>query len=208
VDHVPASVGAGIFVEKEVIGLAISKQKKVELVEQYVEQLKKSQGLILVNYQGLNVNQITEVRAALRPIGGKFQVIKNRLLVRALEEAGVSLPEEWLSGPTVVSFCFDQVPPVAKALVDAAKELEALSIRGGLLGTVVLEPSDVQAIADLPSREVLLAQVLGTINAPASQMAGVIASGIRQVVNVLQAYVDKLQEASGGAALEQAAEPA
>lgn len=186
--------------------MAISKQKKVELVEQYVEQLKRSQGLILVNYQGLNVNQITGIRAALRPIGGRFQVIKNRLLVRALEEAEMSLPEEWLSGPTVVSFCFDQVPPVAKALVDAAKELEVLSIRGGLLGTSVLQPSEVQAIANLPSREVLLAHVLGTINAPASQMAGVIASGIRQVVNVLQAYVDKLQEAGGGAVLEQAAE--
>jgi large subunit ribosomal protein L10 len=188
--------------------LAISKQKKVELVEQYVEQLKRSQGLIFVNYQGLNVNQITGIRAALRPIGGKFQVVKNRLLARALEEAEMSLPEEWFSGPTVVSFCFDQVPPVAKALVDAAKELEVLSIRGGLLGTSVLQPSEVQAIANLPSREVLLAHVLGTINAPASQVAGVIASGIRQVVNVLQAYVDKLQEAGGGVALEQAAEPA
>jgi large subunit ribosomal protein L10 len=64
----------------------------------------------------------------------------------------------------------------------------------------------VNTIADLPSREVLLAQVLGTINAPASQVAGVVASGIRQVLNVLQAYVDKLQESGGG--LEQAAEPA
>ena len=125
----------------------------------------------------------------------------------ALEEAGVSLPQEWFVGPTIVGFCFDEVPPVAKALVEATKDLEAFKIKGGLLGTSVLEAGEVRAIADLPSREVLLSQVLGTINMPATQVAGVVASGIRQVLNVLQAHVDKLQEA-GGAGLETAAEPA
>jgi large subunit ribosomal protein L10 len=91
-------------------------------------------------------------------------------------------------------------------LKDAAKEFEALDLKGGVLGTVIVSADEVNTIADLPSREVLLSQVLGTINAPAGQVAGVVASGIRQVLNVLQAYVDKLQESGGG--LEQAAEPA
>ena len=186
--------------------MAISKQRKTELVAEYIEQLERSKGIILADYRGLSVNDISEVRKAMRPIDSKFQVVKNRLLVLALKEADLSLPDEWLVGPTAVSFCYDEVPSVAKALKDAAKDFEALEIKGGLLGTSVISADEVNAIADLPSREVLLAQVLGTINAPAGQVAGVIASGVRQVLNVLQAYADKLQESGGG--LEQAAEPA
>ena len=190
--------------------MAISKQRKAELIEQYVEQLKQSQGVILADYRGLSVNDISGVRNKMRPIGGRFQVVKNRLLALALKEIDISLPEEWLTGPTAASFCHDEVPPVAKALTDAQKDMEALRIKGGLMGTSLIGAEQVHAIAELPSREVLLAQVLGTINAPASQMAGVVSSGIRQVLNVLQAYVDKLQESGGGpgAAVEQAAEPA
>jgi large subunit ribosomal protein L10 len=186
--------------------LAISKQKKTELVAEYVEQLGQSKGIILADYRGLSVNDISEVRKAMRPIDSKFQVVKNRLLALALKEAGLSLPDEWLIGPTAVSFCYDEVPPVAKALKDAVKDFEALEVKGGLLGTSVISADEVNTIADLPSREVLLSQVLGSINAPAGQVAGVIASGVRQVLNVLQAYADKLQESGGG--LEQAAEPA
>jgi large subunit ribosomal protein L10 len=186
--------------------LAISKEKKVKLVAEYAEQLEQSVGIILADYRGLSVNDVSQIRKAVRPIGGKFQVVKNRLLLLALKEVGLSLPDEWLVGPTAVSFCYDEVPPVAKALADAAKDHEALQIKGGVLGSAVVDAGQVRAIADLPSREVLLAQVLGTINAPATQVAGVVASGVRQVLNVLQAYVDKLQEAGGG--LEQAAEPA
>lgn len=184
--------------------MAISKERKVELLGEYIEQLRKSQGIILADYRGLTVSQMENIRRTLRPLGSSIQVSKNRLFRLALQEVGWSLPEEWLTGPTAVSFCYGEVPPVAKALVDARKEMEALKIKGGLVGNVPVTAQQVEEIATLPSREVLLAQVLGTINAPASQVVGVIASGIRQVLNVLQAYVDKLQ----GANTAQAAEPA
>ena len=189
--------------------MAISKQRKAELVAQYVEQLKQSQGIILADYRGLSVNDMSRIRHAMRPIGGKFQVIKNRLMALALKEVEMSVPEEWLTGPTVISFCHNEVPPVAKALKNAAKNLEALRVKGGLVGTSVISAEQVYIIADLPPLDVLLAQVLGTINAPARQLAGVVASGIRQVLNVLQAYVDKLQESGSapGIGMEQAAEP-
>jgi large subunit ribosomal protein L10 len=186
--------------------LAISKEKKAELVAGYVEQLKESQGIILADYRGLSVNDMSEIRSQIRPVGAKFQVVKNRLLALALKEVDLSLPEEWLVGPTVVSFCHDEVPPVAKVLVDTAKDLEVLKIKGGVLDRSVIEAAEVKAIAGLPSRNVLLAQVLGGINAPAGQVVGVVASGIRQVLNVLQAYVEQLEEAGGG--MEPAAEPA
>jgi large subunit ribosomal protein L10 len=185
--------------------LAISKQKKVELVAGYVEQIRRSKGVILADYRGLTVGDVSQIRTTMRSVGSKLQVVKNRLLVLALKEVGLSVPDEWLIGPTIVSFCYDEVPPVAKALTDAAKDFEALQIKGGILGASAIDANQVRTIADLPSREVLLAQVLGTINAPATQVAGVVVSGVRQVLNVLQAYVDKLQESGGG--LKQAAEP-
>jgi len=189
--------------------LAVSKQRKVELVAQYVEQLKQSRGIILADYLGLTVEDMGKIRHAVRPSGGKFQVVKNRLMRLALKEVEMSLPEEWLIGPTAVGFCYDEVPPVAKALGDVAKNLGALRVKGGLVGLEVISAEQVRIIADLPTREVLLARVLGTINAPASRLAGVIAGGIRQVLNVLQAHVDKLQESGSvpGTGMEQAAGP-
>jgi large subunit ribosomal protein L10 len=190
--------------------LAITRQRKNELVAQYIEQLQQSQGILLADYRGLSVSDMGQVRNAMRPIGGKFQVVKNRLLILALEELGISLPEEWLIGPTAVGFCHDEIPPVAKVLTDTAKDLGILRIKGGWIASGVVSAEQVRTIADLPPREVLLAQVLGTVNAPAGRLTGVIASGIRQVLNVLQAYVDKLEEsgAAPGSGMVQAAEPA
>jgi large subunit ribosomal protein L10 len=190
--------------------LAISKERKDELVAQYTEQLKESRGIILTDYRGLSVSNLDTIRRAMRPIGGKYQVVKNRLLQLALREVDLSLPDEWLAGPTAIGFCYDEVPPVAKLFVDTAKDIEALQIKGGLIGTSMLAADQVRAIADLPPREILLGQVLGGINAPASQIVGVVASSIRQILNVVQAYVDKMEESGGasGTVIEQAAEPA
>ena len=190
--------------------MAITKERKEELIAQYADQLKKSQGIILSDYRGLSVGDLNTIRAAMRPIGGKFQVVKNRLLKLALEQADLSLPEEWLVGPTAVSFCYDAVQPIAKVVTNTAKDLETLEIKGGVVGTSVIVADQVRTIADLPPREIVLAQVLGTINAPATQVASVVSNGIQQILNVVQAYVDKLQESSGasGATPEQVAEPA
>ena len=188
--------------------MALSREEKVERVAQYTEQLGESQGIILVDYRGLTVAEMEKIRDEMRPIASQFQVVKNRLLNLALKERNMSLPDDWLSGPTAVSFCRDEVPPVAKALVEAGKETEALALKGGWMNESLLTAEQVKSIAELPSREVLLAQVLGAINGPSRQVAGVVASGVRQVLNVLQAYVDKLEEEGGGGAVEAAAEPA
>ncbi len=177
--------------------MALSRERKNELVAQYIEQLERGQGIILADYKGLDVSEMSKIRNELRPIDGKFQVVKNRLLLLALEEVGISLPDEWLVEPTAVGFCYDKVPAVAKVLVDMAKDTKVLRIKGGWMGAVPLSADQVSDIANLPSREVLLAQALGTINAPASQVVGVIASGIRQILNVVQAYADKLEESAG-----------
>ena len=182
--------------------MAISRERKKELVQQYVERLSQSQGVILADYRGLRVAEMEQLRRAARESGGALQVVKNRLLKLALAEMGLSLPDEWLQGPTLVAFCTDEMPATAKAMVDFAKDVPALVIKGGLLEGSLLSSEQIKDLANLPSREMLLAQVLGTINAPASQVAGVVANGIRQVLNLLQAYVDKLE---GGAPAPQTA---
>jgi large subunit ribosomal protein L10 len=188
--------------------LALSREQKVERVAQYTEQLEESRGLILVDYRGLTVGEMEEIRRQMRPLAGQFQVVKNRLLKLALEERDISFPDDWLTGPTAVSFCTDEVPPVAKALVEAGEETGVLSLKGGWMGESLLSAEQVQRIADLPSREVLLAQALGAINGPSRQVVGAIASGVRQVLNVLQAYADKLEEEGSGEQVEAAMEPA
>jgi large subunit ribosomal protein L10 len=198
----------GLFLRKEVKNLAISKKQKEDALAHYVDALQRSNGIILTDYSGLKVSEVERVRRAAAPVGGSILVTKNRLLKLALEEAGYSLPDEYLTGPTMVGFCFEEVPPLAKMLVDASKNSPALQLKGGLIDNTVLTVEQVKAIADLPPREVVLSQALGTINAPASRITGVVASAIRQILNVLQAYVDKVEETSGSAGMEQAAEPA
>lgn len=186
--------------------MAISRERKEELIADYAEQLRLSKGFVLAEYSGLTHKKLEVIRRNLRPMGGVTRVVKNRLLLRALQDAGMSVPDEWLTGPVLVDFIHDEIPPVVKAMADAAREHEEFQIKGGFLGGAVLNAAQVRTVADLPPREVLLAQVMGTINAPASRVTGVIASGIRQVLYALQAYVDKLEKAGAGA--EGSAQPA
>lgn len=181
--------------------MAISKDRKKELVQLYSEEFAKSTGVILANYRGLRVTEMEQLRQSTREANSVIRVVKNRLVKQALEGSDLDMPAEWLEDPTVIAFCHGEMPAVAKALAELAKE-ERLSIKGALMGTSVLSSTEVHALASLPPREVLLAQVLGTVNAPATQTAGVIASGIRQVLNLLKAYVDTME---GGAAAPQAA---
>ncbi len=170
--------------------MAITRKKKESLVAQYKETMERSNALFLTRYQGVTVNQMTDLRRKLREADGGFMVVKNTLAKRVFHEAGITDLDPLLEGPVGIGFSFADPPPVAKALVDFAKESEALTIKGGLLGTTVLDEQGVKDLAALPPLEVIRAQLLGVIAAPASQLAGVIAGGVRQVVNVLHAYAE------------------
>ena len=173
--------------------MAITRDRKEMLVEQYKELLAQSQGIILTDYRGMRVQEMQQMRRSVRDAECDVHVVKNRLMKLALTDADLTVPDEWLIGPTAIAFCRSDVPPVAKMLTELSDDV-SLAIKGGILEAEILSTEQVDALAKLPSREVLLANVLGTINAPATQMAGVVASGIRQVLNVLQAYVDKMEE--------------
>jgi large subunit ribosomal protein L10 len=175
--------------------LAISQEKKEQLVAGYVEQLHNSEAIIVTSYRGLKVSQLQQLRARIREANGSYAVVKNTLAQRALEEVGLSLSEDMLTGPIGIGFCYNNITDVAKAIIDFAKQNELLLIKGGLIGKNVVNEAAVRDLANLPPLEVLRARLLGVINAPASQLTGVLAGGVRQLVNVFNAYSEKESDA-------------
>jgi len=168
--------------------MAISKQKKQELVDIYTDLLQRSQGVIWLNNKGLSVSEIFELRNKVREVEGQCKVTKNRLTRLALQKAGLPEMEEVLTGPTITSFALGDIPAVAKAIAEFAKENDAVEIKGGLMGTEQLSARELNTLATLPPLQVLQAQLLGLINTPARQFVGTLSSSVRQVVNVVHAY--------------------
>jgi large subunit ribosomal protein L10 len=186
--------------------LAISKERKQELLDKYAELIKKSEGMILVEYRGLNMKGMGPLRGRVRDAAGELHVVKNTLAQKALTTAGRTAPAELFSQTTAIGFAFTDVAGVAKALTSYAKENEFVKVKGALLGGQVLTTKDVQALADLPPLPIVRAQLLGLFSAPATRLAGVVAGGVRQVVNVVKAYSDK--EGPAESAAPAATEPA
>lgn len=169
--------------------MAITKERKEELVAQYTELLEGSQAIIVTEYRGLTNQEMIRLRRKVHQANGAYHVAKVTLLRRAMEAVGLPFPEDaYRQGPIALGFCFDDVPTVAKALVETAEELDYLIVRGGLLGDKFLTVGEIQALAKLPPLEMVFAQILGLINAPAANLAGVVSAGTGQVVNVLHAY--------------------
>ena len=175
--------------------MAISREVKNRLVADYVERLSRSKALILINYRGLKVAELTQLRRGVQELDADFHVVKNTLIRLALEQSGLPIPEESFQGPTAVSFCYSEATSVAKVISNFAKEHRALVIKGGMLGTQIVEAKDMAALADLPPREVLLGQVLAGMQAPISGLVNVLAGPLRGLCNVLQARSRQLEEA-------------
>ncbi len=176
--------------------MAISKARKQALTAQYTEMLKGSQGIVLAAFSGSRVNELEALRRKVRENGGEFHVVKNRLMLLALKEAGIPVPSGGLQGTTAVGFAGDDVPGVAKAIVDAARASEALKVKGGMVSGVAYGAADIERLADLPPMPVLRAQLLGVITAPASRVAGVLAGSVRQLATVVKAYSEKASAAA------------
>lgn len=175
--------------------MAISRDKKEGLIKEYLDQLNVSEAVIITSYRGLRVSQVEQLRRKIREAEGSFAIVKNTLVERALKEAGLPVVDEMLTGPVGIGFCHHNVSGVAKAITDFSKQNELLAIKGGLLGNRIIDEAGVRNLANLPSLDVLRAQLLGLINAPASQLAGVVTGGVRQLVNVFNAYAEKDAEA-------------
>jgi len=175
--------------------LALSKQKKNEVLDQYKDWLKNSQAVILVEYTGANMKDMENIRAKIRESDGEFHVVKNTLVKLALEANGFAIPEGLLENSSAASFAFSDPAGTAKALSEATKGLEAIKVKGGYMGTELLSEAQVKALADLPPLPVVRAQLLGVLQAPASKLVRTVAEPARSLAAVLKAYSEKAQAA-------------
>ena len=174
--------------------MAITRAKKEELVQQYVDQLNSSEAIIFTDYRGLTVADLQLLRQKVREAEGSYTVVKNTLARRALAEVGLSVPNEMMFGPVGICFCQQNIPGVSKALTNFAKDHDQLIVKGGLMGEKVIDEAAIKSLASLPPLEILQAQLLGVINAPASQLVGVLSGSVRQLVNVFNAYSEQDSE--------------
>jgi large subunit ribosomal protein L10 len=166
------------------------------MVTDYTDKVSRSQVMILADYRGLTVAHVTDLRQRLREQNGGFHVIKNSLFALALQQSGVEVPPDRLEGPLAVGFSYGDPSQVAKVLLDFARETQILQVRGAILSGQFLGAEQVRAIADLPPREVVLAQLLGTVQGPMSTLVSTITAPLREIAQVLRARSEQGQEAA------------
>jgi len=169
--------------------------EKVAVVAEVTEKLSNAEAVLLTEYRGMTVAQLAALRRALRPAGAEYKVYKNTLVRRAADEAGFADLNDQLVGPTAITFVTGDVAAAAKALRDFGRTNPLLVIKGGALGTKVVSTADVQALADLPPRDVLLAQLAGAFQAPMAKMAGLLQALPRNFAYGLKALIDQKQAA-------------
>ena len=150
------------------------RQEKVAVVDEVAEKLSAADAVIITEYRGLKVSQLGGLRRQLRDAGGEYKVYKNTLARLGAEKAGVDGLSDLLVGPTGITFITGDAAAVAKTLREAAKANPLLVLRGGIVGGKVISAKDVEALADLPSRDVLLARFAGALQAPLVKTAGLL----------------------------------
>ncbi|MCU0463885.1 MAG: 50S ribosomal protein L10 [Anaerolineae bacterium] len=177
--------------------MAINRERKERLVAQYIEMLGKTGGFVVVQSQGLNVQEVEGLRAVVRGAGGKYIVTKNTLLTIALKQAGWQVPENLLNGPVAIALGMDNLPGVAKAVLEYgadATRTEKMKVTGAQMGESTLSAAQVDALSKLPSLDELRAQIIGLVVSPAEGLVSVLQQATAGVINVIQALEDQSKE--------------
>jgi large subunit ribosomal protein L10 len=163
------------------------KEKKAQIVSNLTDNLSRSAIIIATNYQGLLAKQMAELRNALAKAGIEYHVVKNNLVFRAADQIGKPQLRDIIEGPVALAFGYDDIVNTAKALNQYIKSSALpLEIRGGLLGDRVLPPEEVVTLASLPTREVLIARLIGQLQAPIGSLHNILNSPFQGFLNVLQ----------------------
>jgi large subunit ribosomal protein L10 len=171
--------------------LAISKERKREVVAEYGEWASRSQALILTEYKGVTMKQLDDLRRKVREVGGEFHIIKNTLASLAFKEQGMPLPEGFFEGSTAVGFAFTDVAAMIKTMAEFMRTTEFIKLKGGYLGKQPITAEDIKALAELPPLPVVRAQLMGVLLAPASRLARTLAEPARMMASVVKAYADQ-----------------
>ena len=171
-------------------------EKKL-IVEEVRQQVAASPYVLLADYAGLTVEHFAELRKRLAVAGAQCHVVKNSMLQRALEAAGFPKATSSLTGMTamVIGASRSEVSAAAKILKQFAKETEKPKVKWGYMGTQLLQPAEVSALADLPSLDALRGGLIGMLQTPATRVAVVLSAPASQIARVLKARAEKLQEA-------------
>lgn len=171
-----------------------TREEKGEIIEDLTDKFSRSRAVVLTDYRGLGVPEITELRNRMREKGAGFHVVKNTLTQLALEKLESPIPDGLKEGPTAIGFCYEEVATPIKALKEFNEEFGKPLIKGGVLGDQLLSDEQISALAELPSREVLLGQVVSGIQAPVRGLVNVLSGPTRDLVYVLQARRSQLEE--------------
>ncbi len=187
----------------------MNREQKSAVIDEIAEQIGASEAIFAVDYRGITVAQVADLRDRLREADTRFRVVKNSLSERAADKAGASDLKPMLVGPTALAMVRGDAALAAKALNDLARQLNLLEFKGGLLNGAVLSADDVRSIARLPSRDILYAQLVGTVAAPLTGLARGLNALIAGVAIQLQAIVDQGLVSGSAPAVEAApaAEP-
>jgi large subunit ribosomal protein L10 len=171
-------------------------EAKRETVDDLRAELDASRAMIVSEYRGLTVREISEIRRALRKQDVTYRVVKNRLMrIAAQDNAAAEALSPLLVGPTAIAFGTDEAA-TAKAVLDATRPYKIVKITGGVLGSRAIDAGSVTRLAALPSREVLLAEAVGAIVAPMSTVAGLFDAPLRDVAGLVQALIDSRGDAA------------
>ncbi|HUA46563.1 MAG TPA: 50S ribosomal protein L10 [Solirubrobacteraceae bacterium] len=184
----------------------MNRDQKSAVVDEIAEQIKSSDAIFAVDYRGISVEQAAELRGRLRESGTRFRIVKNSLTERAADQAGAEALKALLEGPTALAFVTGDAALAAKALNDAARTLHTLEFKGGMMDSAALSAADVVAIARLPAREVLHAQLVGTVAAPITGLVRGLNALIAGLAIQLQQIVEQ-ELVSGEAPAAAAPEP-
>lgn len=172
--------------------MALTKQQKTEILDEITQKFKDSKSVIFTEYRGLDVKKISELRTQLRAKNIEYKIAKKTLIQLAAKEMGIKeLPADVISGPVAVAFSYEDQIVVASLLSGFAKKNKEIKLLGGILDGKVIDAKVVEQLASIPSREELLAKLLGSMNAPISGFVGVSSNVVSGFVRALNAIKEK-----------------
>ena len=169
---------------------------KAQSIDSLTNSLQRAQLAVLTDYRGLKVNELQALRATLRPFGAEFHIAKNTLTRIAAERVGIEGLTPMLDGPLALMLAFDEIVGPSKAITDFARTSRILTVKAGLLNQQVIAAADVEALASMPSLEVLLAKALGLMVSPLARTVSVLSGPSRSLAYVLKARADQLADAA------------
>lgn len=176
--------------------MALTKERKNEILAEYQDWFKRSEAVIVVEYTGVKMKDIDAIRAKIRDSGGEFHVLKNTLARRAFAAGGATFPDEYFEKSTAVTFAFSDPASTAKALADATKGSNFIKLKGGYMGGQILSAQQVKSLAEMPPLPVVRAQLLGMLSAPAGKLVRTLAEPARGLAAVIKAFSEKAPAAA------------